>query len=75
MTKQEFLAAYREHVVACHAWADNAAKLAHFMKAVETTLYTERTAWAWDGTGTKIVWKDLGGKGRPTLKALRGLPA
>ena len=74
MTKAEFIAAYREHVVANYPWATNELKLDRFMRSVTETLTTENNPWAWDGPSAKATWKQLGGKGKLTLKGLRELP-
>lgn len=76
MTRQAFLKAYEAMVVAKfgNAWASDQAKLDHFMIAVEATLAGPHIKWAWDGTGSLEVWRQIGGKGKLTLKALRALP-
>lgn len=75
MTKEKFLAAYREFVTANYAWTIDTAKLDRFMESVKATLTTDRIPWAWNSSSTKTVWKALGGKGPMTLKGLRALPA
>ena len=73
MTKTMFLARYKAHLLAMFPWAQNAEKLARFMASVETTITTESNPWNHDGEAVKAAWRDIGGKGKPTLKALRGL--
>ena len=74
MTYAKFIAAYRAYAVAHYAWTADTAKLEEFMAAVTETLAAGKCTWAWDGPGTKEVWKAIGCKGRPTLKGLRALP-
>lgn len=75
MTKTLFLAQYRAHLLAMFPWAQDAAKLARFMESVETTISTDRATWNHDGEAVNAAWKDIGGKGKASLKALRALPA
>ena len=73
MTKKEFLSLYREELPKRYPWAQDATKLDHFMKVVAETVRGTSSGWNWDGPVTTYVWKQLGGKGKPTLKALREL--
>lgn len=75
MTRATFLAAYRSEVVERYGngWAADAARLERFMAAVEQTISTDKAPWAFSGAATTAAWRAIGGKGKPTLKALRGL--
>lgn len=73
-TKQAFISAYRAEV-AKRDWAiQDPAKLEKFMLAVETTLTSPAMVWAWDGPASQQAWRDIGCKGRMTLRGLRALP-
>jgi hypothetical protein len=71
MTKEQFINIYREKMSAL-PWANNAEKLQRFMQSVENTLAGAST-WNHDGPSTVAAWREIGGKGKPTLKALREL--
>jgi hypothetical protein len=75
MTKEKFMAAYREHIAKSYGWAASTEALDGLMASVKITLFTERITWVWDSEGSKAAWKAIGCKGRMTLKALRALPA
>jgi hypothetical protein len=76
MNKAAFLAALRAELVARNAWAvQNPAKLESFMASTETTLNTDRNTVTIDSDSFKAAWKTIGGKGKPTYKGLRALPA
>ena len=72
MTKQAFLAAYRD-AIAAYPWAADAAKLDKFMASVAATLEGPRATWNHAGDAVTAAWRAIGGKGKPTLKALRAL--
>ncbi len=74
VTRAAFLAAYRE-ALAVYPWAADAARLARFLASCDATLSTDRATWNHDGDAVVAAWRAIGGKGRPTLKALRALPA
>lgn len=74
MTRDQFLAKYAQHLTATYPWARDEAKLTRFMAGVAKTLDGERT-WNHDGECVTAAWREIGGKGKPTLKALRALPA
>lgn len=76
MTKEAFLAALREQLKMLYGsgWASDEAKLARFMSAVEETIHSPRNIWNMDGPATVAAWRQIGGKGKPTYKALRALP-
>lgn len=75
MTRKQFLAGYRAALIAGYAWAADADKLARFMQGVEDTLAGTSNRWHHKGPAVTATWRGLGGKGVPTLKALRALPA
>lgn len=72
MTRTAFLAAYRAHLVAMYPWTADANKLDRFMTGVEDTLNGGHQ-WNHDGQAVTAAWREIGGKGKPTLKALRAL--
>jgi hypothetical protein len=71
MTKSSFLSEYRESVSAL-PWASNHDKLERFMESCRATLNGAST-WQYDGELCVKAWCVIGGKGKPTLKALRAL--
>lgn len=73
MTREEFLAAYRAALVDAYMWASDDAHLSRFMDSVQRTL-NGASAWNHDGDAVVTAWRAIGGKGKPTLKALRALP-
>lgn len=73
MTKADFLREYRAAIIAAYPWAQDAAKLERFMQSVSATINGAAT-WNHDGEAVRAAWRAIGGKGRPTLKALRALP-
>lgn len=75
MSRTAFLSAYRAALVALYPWAADVAKLERFMSACEVTLSTTRATWNHDGDAVTSAWRSIGGKGKPTLKALRALEA
>lgn len=72
--RKQFVAAVRGEITARYPWATDAAKLERFMAAVVKTLTTECNAVSLDGEAFRAAWRHVGGKGRPTYKALRALP-
>ena len=75
MTQQAFIDAYRVNLIQMYAWAQDAAKLDRFLKSCRDTLAGTTNSWSHDGDAVNAAWKSIGGKGRPTLKALRALAA
>lgn len=73
MTKEQFIEAYTRHLVARYTWAADQKKLVRFIQSVRATLDGGNT-WDHHGDAVTAAWRDLGGKGAPTLKALRALP-
>jgi hypothetical protein len=72
MTKSSFLRAYREKLSAL-PWASNPEKLEKFLASCRATIDGAST-WNHDGESCVAAWREIGGKGKPTLKALRALP-
>lgn len=75
MNRTAFLTAYRAALLSRFAWAQDTAKLDKFMASVQTTVSTSAATWNHDGDAVTAAWRSIGGKGKPTLKALRALPA
>lgn len=76
MTKARFLNLYRDELSKRYEWAQDAAKLDRFMQTVDATLNcTGPGTWNHEGEAVAAAWWAMGGKGKPTKKALRALPA
>lgn len=73
MTKAQFLTNYRAELIARYSWAADTAKLDRFMASCDETISSPRAKWNHDGEAVTAAWRSIGGKGRPTLKALRAL--
>lgn len=73
MTRTAFLAAYRADLWVRYAWAQDTARLDRFMASVERTISTKAKTWNHDGEAVTAAWRRIGGKGKPTLTALRAL--
>jgi hypothetical protein len=76
MTKTAFIAAYRAKLIDLYAWAQDATKLDRFMSSVASTIgFTlgGTAPWNHEGAAVTAAWREIGGKGKPTLKALRAL--
>jgi len=71
MNKRSFLFEYRKAVSAL-PWASNPDKLERFMESCRATINGAST-WQYDGELCVRAWHAIGGKGKPTLKALRAL--
>ena len=74
MSKSQFLIKYRQKLSDTYFWAKDKVKLDNFMKSVSTTLEGTDSLWDFHGDAVVAAWKEMGGKGKPTLKALRNLP-
>lgn len=74
MTKAAFTAAVLDGIKA-YPWSADAARLDTFKTKLAETLSTGRAAVAIDGPAFVAAWRAIGGKGKPTLKALAALPA
>ena len=72
MTKDGFATALQTELVTRYAWAQDADKLARFMASVRATLDGGMT-WNNDGDAALAAWRAIGGKGKPTYKALHAL--
>jgi hypothetical protein len=72
MTQSAFLTAYEFQLMARYEWARNPDKLSRFLDSCERTL-KGASDWNHDGDAVTAAWRTIGGKGKPTLKALRGL--
>ena len=74
-TKTNFIAALRSELIKRYDWTKNEARLNHFMEGVKDTIYSRGDSrWNKDGEASEAAWKAIGGKGKPTYKALRALP-
>lgn len=74
MTKNEFLARYREELIKRYRWAqDDTHKLDNFMAVVRAGLCDGNPTWTGKGETVTVTWQALGGKGTPTRKELRSL--
>jgi hypothetical protein len=80
LSKNGFLEAYQRRLVCVYDWARaDPHRLAKFMRGVACTIEHPNAlegsrGWDHHGDVSVAVWRELGGKGRPTLKALRALP-
>jgi hypothetical protein len=80
LTKTSLLATYRSNLLAYHgptSWVHDPAKLDKFMADVEATVRGPKNLVTFDlraGSALMAAWRSLGGKGKPTYKALRALP-
>jgi hypothetical protein len=74
MTKQNFMDKYRALCASTYDWAQDAARLDRAMELVRVTLTTDRAPWNHNGECVTLAWRAIGGKGKPTRKALRALP-
>lgn len=72
MTQAAFIAAYQSELTARYPWAADPEKLARFLGSVAGTLNGGAT-WNHDEEAVTAAWRAIGGKGKPTLKALRAL--
>lgn len=72
MTRANFLEAYRAELLARYPWALDAHRLSKYMDSVTATLNGAAT-WNNSGEALEAAWKKIGGKGKPTYKALRAL--
>lgn len=72
MTKTQFMQAYASFV-ALYPWAKDPQRLHAFLASCLATL-RGANSWNHDGEACTAAWRSIGGKGKPTLKALRALP-
>ena len=74
MSRAQFLSEYGFQLQARYEWARNAEKLSRFLSVVSHTIESNDNHWNDCAAPSCIAaWRAIGGKGRPTLKALRGL--
>lgn len=73
MTRQKFLAAYAGALIERYPWAREPGKLERFMVSCADTL-AGGGSWHHVGDAVTSAWRAVGGKGTPSLKALRALP-
>ena len=73
MTKSELSAAYRDLLPRVFPWAQDQDRLDRFMASFERTIRTSAATWNHNSPTIWQAWRTLGGKGRPTLKAMRAL--
>lgn len=74
ITKKVLCAALEEKLVEMYPWAQDKQKLDNFMGSFRRTIAGKSSFCTVDGDALKAAWKDLGGKGKITYKALRALP-
>lgn len=74
MNRKTFLATYRAELLASYDWSKDPAKLDRYMASVEATVSGEAKTWNASGPSLDSAWRKIGGKGKPTLKALRAMP-
>jgi hypothetical protein len=74
MTKVKFLAAYEVELIKTYFWTADEDKLKSFMDSVHHTITDGPATWNHRGDAVVAAWKSIGGKGVPTLKAIRALP-
>ena len=73
-SKSAFLSAYHTELRARYPWAKtDEIKLALFMESCHNTL-NGGGSWHHEGEAVVAAWRSIGGKGKPTLKALRAMP-
>jgi hypothetical protein len=72
MTKKQFITIYREKVSAL-PWAIDSEKLERFMQSAFDTIENKANSWNFNGPSSVAAWREIGGKGKLTLKALRAL--
>lgn len=72
MTRAKFLINYEEQLKKRYSWASDREKLENFMQSVIDTL-DGQARWSHEGEAVVSAWHSIGGKGKPTRKALRGL--
>ena len=73
MTKTSFLIEYKKELTSSYSWAQDEAKLTRFLESCAQTINGPNNTWNHDGDCVTRAWKAIGGKGKPTLKALRAL--
>lgn len=83
MTKKGFIDALREAMIDLYGqpqqtgiegWANDRSRLEKFIERTSTTIRTNSNYVNIEGPAFVKAWQAIGGKGRPTYKALRSLP-
>ena len=74
MQKRLFLTFLRAEISARYAWAQDVAKLDRFVSHMRETIHGDKNLVNLDGDAVTAAWRAIGGKGKPTYKALRALP-
>lgn len=73
-TKNDFMREYRKALQSSSLPVTHSQeRIESLLKAVETTITTTAATWIHDGEISVKAWRSIGGKGQPTLKALRAL--
>ena len=75
MTQTAFLAAYRAALQRLYPWAADESKLQRFLDAAAATIGNGESLWNFTGDAVNAAWREIGGRGVPTLKDLRSLPS
>lgn len=73
MNKAKYLAALRV-ALSWYQWAADEARLEKYMAVVADSLAGKGPGYEFNGVASCQAWKEIGGKGKPSLKALRALP-
>lgn len=73
MNKEKFIELYKIELLKMYDWAKDEKKLERFLENVKITISTNTAPWNHTGAAVNAAWKSMGGKGKPTLKALRAL--
>lgn len=77
MTLKAYLDALRWELVSRYGWARDRASVERYMTRVEEGLADKRAGmgagYEYTGAASVAAWRAIGGKGTPSLKALRGL--
>ena len=77
MNQTAYLAALRE-ALKRYPWAGNPEKLDRYMGRVEDGIASDKyrggAGFEYDGPASVAAWRAIGGKGKPSLAALRALP-
>lgn len=74
MTKTKFIDRLQKELIARYDWAKDEKRLNHFIEGVRATIFDGASRWNNDGDASNAAWRAIGGKGKPTYKALRALP-
>lgn len=75
MNKKAYFAEL-EKGLAAYPWAQDPAKLERYMKVARECLEPEGSGISFEikGVAAMAAWRAIGGKGKPSYKALRALP-